>query len=151
MTHQNKRRQAELKAAQTKRELSKKSKKNPKNSNNVVSDITRQWLARTNNTHPVKKRKRKSKGKGAEGKKRIGCLPENIHLLLYFWRWALINTMHLNAHSVTFRMHRILKGGGSMDQFKQLTTQPSRFRREASSPAARMAQMRSNKRYKPGD
>ena len=45
----------------------------------------------------------------------------------------------------------VLKGKWSMDQFKQLTSQPSRFRREASSPAARMAQMRSNKRYKPGD
>ena len=37
------------------------------------------------------------------------------------------------------------------DQFKQLVNQTLRFLREASSPAARMAQMKSNKRYKPGD
>ena len=36
-------------------------------------------------------------------------------------------------------------------QFKQLKTQTLRFNREASSPAARMVLMKSNKRFKPGD
>ena len=77
VTHQYERRKAELKAAQTKRELSKKSQKNPKNSKNVVSDITRQWLARMNSKQPVKKRKRKRKGKGAEGKRGEPTTPRN--------------------------------------------------------------------------
>ena len=40
---------------------------------------------------------------------------------------------------------------GTKGQFKQLINQILSFLREISSPAARMAQMRSNKRYKPGD
>ena len=36
-------------------------------------------------------------------------------------------------------------------QFKQLKTQTLRFNKEASSPAARMVLMRSNKHFKPGD
>ena len=136
VTNQYERRQAELKAAQTKRQLSKQSQKNPKNSRNGVSDITRQWLAQKNNMQPVKEKKVKSKGKGPTGKKRRTNYtkkqkqPKDIRLKLILL---------------------ILKRRRRFDQFKQLTTQPSRFRREASSPAARMAQMRSNKRYKPGD
>ena len=136
VTYQYEHRQAELKTAQTKRELSKQSQKNPKNSRNEVSDITRQWLARKNNTQPVKERKRKSKGKGPKGKKR---------------RTNYTKTQKQLKDIRLKLIRRILKRRRSFVQFKQLTTQPSRSRREASSPAARMAQMRSNKRYKPGD
>ena len=38
-----------------------------------------------------------------------------------------------------------------INQFSQLVDQTLSFRRERSSPAARIAQMRSNKHYKPGD
>ena len=134
--NQDESRQSELKAAHTKRGLSKQSQKNPTNSKNVVSDITRQWLAQKNNMQPVKEKKCKSKGKGPTGKKRRTNYTKKQKQLKGI-RLVLICL--------------ILKRRRRFDQFKQLTTQPSRFRREASSPAARMAQMRSNKRYKPGD
>ena len=84
----------------------------------------------------VKEKKCKSKGKEPTGKKRRTN---------YTKKQKQLKGIRL----VLIRI--ILKRRRRFDQFKQLTTQPSRFRREASSPAARMAQMRSNKRYKPGD
>ena len=107
-----------------------------KNSNDGVSEITKQWLEQKNTKQQLKKKNRKRTGKRVEGKKKRSNHTKKQKQL-----------KDLRRKSISL----ILKGRRSMGQFKQLTTQPSRFKGEASSPAARMAQMRSNKRYKPGD
>jgi hypothetical protein len=66
--HQHERRQAELKAAKTNRKLSTKSKEGLKNSDDRVSEMTKQWLAQKNTKQQLRK-KSKKRGKKNKGKK----------------------------------------------------------------------------------
>jgi hypothetical protein len=123
--HQWKLRQVELKTAKTKRKPLTTPKEIRKNSNDGVSEITKRWLKQKNTKRQVKGKKHKRKKERTKGKKK--------------------KSKRTKEEKQRKEFSSVLKGRGSMGQFKQLTTQPSRFRREASSPAARMAQMKSNK------
>ena len=101
----------------------------------TISDMTQLWLSR---------QKSKAVKEEKEGNNR------KIGTRSVTEKTKIRKTKH-KRYIKTFETGHKMRRRGIINQFKQLLDQTLRFMRAASSPVARMAQMSSNRRYKPGD